>query len=71
MKTLYRLMLAVLLAAVPATAFAQGRGVRKRTPARTVGHPVVVNPDPVLYRTAVRRRWPVRIFEQPARSTAS
>lgn len=30
-----------------------------------VGHPVVVNPDPRLYRTAVRRRWPVRIFEQP------
>jgi putative phosphoserine phosphatase/1-acylglycerol-3-phosphate O-acyltransferase len=31
-----------------------------------VGHPVVVNPDPVLYRTAVRRRWPVRFFEPPA-----
>ncbi len=30
-----------------------------------VGHPVVVNPDPFLYRTAVRRRWPVRIFEPP------
>jgi len=31
-----------------------------------VGHPVVVNPDPRLYRTAVRRRWPVRIFENPS-----
>ena len=30
-----------------------------------VAHPVVVNPDPRLYRAAVRRRWPVRIFEQP------
>ena len=30
-----------------------------------VGHPVVVNPDPRLYRTAVRRRWPVRVFQQP------
>jgi HAD superfamily hydrolase (TIGR01490 family) len=30
-----------------------------------VGHPVVVNPDPLLYRTAVRRRWPVRFFEPP------
>jgi putative phosphoserine phosphatase/1-acylglycerol-3-phosphate O-acyltransferase len=30
-----------------------------------VGHPVVVNPDPRLYRTAVRRRWPVRIFDKP------
>lgn len=30
-----------------------------------VGHPVVTNPDPVLYRTAVRRRWPVRFFEAP------
>ncbi len=30
-----------------------------------VGHPVVVNPDPRLYRTAVRRRWPVRIFGRP------
>ena len=27
-----------------------------------VAHPVAVNPDPMLYRTAVRRRWPVRIF---------
>jgi putative phosphoserine phosphatase/1-acylglycerol-3-phosphate O-acyltransferase len=30
-----------------------------------VGHPVVTNPDPMLYRTAVRRRWPVRFFEPP------
>jgi putative phosphoserine phosphatase/1-acylglycerol-3-phosphate O-acyltransferase len=30
-----------------------------------VGHPVVTNPDPVLYRTAVRRRWPIRFFEPP------
>jgi HAD superfamily hydrolase (TIGR01490 family) len=30
-----------------------------------VGHPVVVNPDPLLYRTALRRRWPVRFFEPP------
>jgi putative phosphoserine phosphatase/1-acylglycerol-3-phosphate O-acyltransferase len=31
-----------------------------------VGHPVVTNPDPLLYRTAVRRRWPVRFFDAPA-----
>jgi HAD superfamily hydrolase (TIGR01490 family) len=30
-----------------------------------VGHPVVVNPDPRIYRTAVRRRWPVRFFTAP------
>jgi HAD superfamily hydrolase (TIGR01490 family) len=30
-----------------------------------VGHPVVTNPDPLLYREAVRRRWPVRFFEPP------
>jgi phosphoserine phosphatase len=30
-----------------------------------VGHPVAVNPDPLLYRQAVRRRWPVRFFEPP------
>ncbi len=30
-----------------------------------VGHPVVTNPDPFLYRTAVKRRWPVRFFEPP------
>jgi HAD superfamily hydrolase (TIGR01490 family) len=28
-----------------------------------VGHPVVVNPDPLLYREARRRRWPVRYFQ--------
>ena len=31
-----------------------------------VGHPVVANPDPLLYRTAVRRRWPVRFFSEPS-----
>ena len=30
-----------------------------------VGHPVATNPDPLLYRQAVRRRWPVRFFEPP------
>jgi len=30
-----------------------------------VGHPVVTNPDPLLYRTAVKRNWPVRFFEPP------
>ncbi len=30
-----------------------------------VGHPVVVNPDPLLYREAVRRSWPVRLFTPP------
>jgi HAD superfamily hydrolase (TIGR01490 family) len=34
-----------------------------------VGHPVVTNPDPRLYREAVRRRWPVRIFEPPGSSS--
>lgn len=33
-----------------------------------VGHPVAVNPDPFLYRTAVRRRWPVRFFTPPDRT---
>jgi putative phosphoserine phosphatase/1-acylglycerol-3-phosphate O-acyltransferase len=32
-----------------------------------VGHPVATNPDPLLYRAAVRRRWPVRFFEPPHR----
>ncbi|HVH18326.1 MAG TPA: HAD family hydrolase [Myxococcota bacterium] len=32
-----------------------------------VGHPVAVNPDPLLYREAVRRSWPVRFVEAPAR----
>jgi len=31
-----------------------------------VGHPVAVNPDPRLYRMAVRRHWPVRLFSAPA-----
>ena len=30
-----------------------------------VAHPIAVNPDPFLYRTAVRRHWPVRFFEPP------
>lgn len=30
-----------------------------------VAHPVVVNPDPWLYRIARRRYWPIRYFEQP------
>jgi HAD superfamily hydrolase (TIGR01490 family) len=30
-----------------------------------VGHPQVVNPDPLLYREAVRRRWPVHLFDEP------
>jgi hypothetical protein len=28
---------------------------------------VAVNPDPLLYREAVRRSWPVRFFEAPTR----
>ena len=27
-----------------------------------VGHPQVVNPDPLLYRRATKRRWPVTMF---------
>ncbi len=30
-----------------------------------VGHPIATNPDPLLYREAVRRRWPVRFFDPP------
>jgi HAD superfamily hydrolase (TIGR01490 family) len=30
-----------------------------------VGHPIVVNPDPLLYRRALRRHWPVRFFPRP------
>jgi HAD superfamily hydrolase (TIGR01490 family) len=30
-----------------------------------VGHPIATNPDPRLYREAVRRRWPVRFFDPP------
>jgi putative phosphoserine phosphatase / 1-acylglycerol-3-phosphate O-acyltransferase len=36
-----------------------------------VGHPVAVNPDPFLYRTARRRCWPVEFFEPPQASEAS
>jgi len=36
-----------------------------------VGHPVTVNPDPLLYREALRRRWPVRFFEAPPRVAPS
>ncbi len=32
-----------------------------------VGHPVVTNPDPRLYRVAASRRWPVRFFQPPGR----
>lgn len=35
-----------------------------------VGHPVAVNPDPLLYRAAVKRRWPVRVFEPPGSEAA-
>ena len=31
-----------------------------------VAHPVAVNPDPMLYREARRRAWPVRIFTPPS-----
>ncbi len=34
-----------------------------------VGHPVATNPDPLLYRTAVKRRWPVRFFDPPSPAT--
>lgn len=30
-----------------------------------VGHPQIVNPDPLLYRVAKRRHWPVRFFTDP------
>jgi putative phosphoserine phosphatase/1-acylglycerol-3-phosphate O-acyltransferase len=30
-----------------------------------VGHPVVTNPDHMLYRTARKRRWPIRFFTPP------
>jgi HAD superfamily hydrolase (TIGR01490 family) len=35
-----------------------------------VGHPIVTNPDPRLYREAVRRRWPVRFFTEPQMGAA-
>jgi len=31
-----------------------------------VGHPVAVNPDPLLYRESVRRCWPVRMLTPPS-----
>ncbi len=36
-----------------------------------VGHPEVVNPDPLLYREARRRHWPVRFFRDPLSHEAS
>jgi putative phosphoserine phosphatase/1-acylglycerol-3-phosphate O-acyltransferase len=36
-----------------------------------VGHPVTVNPDPLLYREAVRRCWPVRFFQPPEVASSS
>lgn len=36
-----------------------------------VGHPVATNPDPLLYRAAVRRCWPVRFFDPPEIDLAS
>lgn len=36
-----------------------------------VGHPVVTNPDPFLYREATRRRWPVRFFTPPEERATS
>jgi len=30
-----------------------------------VGHPVITNPDHMLYRTARKRRWPVKFFTPP------
>jgi len=35
-----------------------------------VGHPVVTNPDPFLYRAAVKRCWPVRFFTPPGEPDA-
>jgi HAD superfamily hydrolase (TIGR01490 family) len=32
-----------------------------------VGHPVATNPDPMLYREATRRNWPIRFFTPPGR----
>jgi HAD superfamily hydrolase (TIGR01490 family) len=32
-----------------------------------VAHPIAVNPDPMLYREAARRGWPVRFFTPPSR----
>ena len=30
-----------------------------------VGYPVVANPDPLLYREARRRRWPIEFYPRP------
>lgn len=30
-----------------------------------VGHPMIVNPDPFLYRAAVKRHWPVKFYTPP------
>ena len=32
-----------------------------------VGHPVITNPDPMLYWTARRRQWPVFFFDPPVK----
>jgi HAD superfamily hydrolase (TIGR01490 family) len=34
-----------------------------------VGHPVAVNPDKPLRRTATERNWPVRVFTKPVRAS--
>jgi HAD superfamily hydrolase (TIGR01490 family) len=36
-----------------------------------VGYPVATNPDPLLYRAAVRRRWAVRFFAEPTRAASA
>lgn len=36
-----------------------------------VGHPRIVNPDPLLYREALRRRWSVRLFRDPTEARSS
>jgi HAD superfamily hydrolase (TIGR01490 family) len=36
-----------------------------------VGHPVVTNPDPMLYRIARKRHWPVRLFAPPGQAASS
>ena len=36
-----------------------------------VGHPMPVNPDLFLYRAAVKRHWPVTLFEPPSKSPSS
>ena len=29
------------------------------------GHPVEINPEPLLYRRALQRHWPMRFFDKP------